>query len=92
MALCPAYSGPICSLCCTLEGSLPRRLQGRQPHQLSSQAVPRRGSLPNASRRGREHARRAVRRLMVLINLAIALLLAFIYHQYGDVSVADRGA
>ncbi len=89
MALCPAYSGPICSLCCTLEARC--RDVCKEDSRLSQQlglfltrVLPTRVAAAVNTRAGQFAG------LMVLINLSIALLLAFIYHQYGDVSGAER--
>jgi signal transduction histidine kinase/CheY-like chemotaxis protein len=84
VAMCPAYSGPICSLCCTLEARC--RDVCKENSRISDQvrlflnwALPPRVAAAVNTRAGQFIG------LMVLFNLAIALLLSFIYHQYGDV-------
>jgi signal transduction histidine kinase/CheY-like chemotaxis protein len=91
MAMCPAYSGPICSLCCTLEArcrdlcktdsrfaeQLMLFVRRVLPHRLASSVGTRVGQFTG---------------LLLLFNGAIALLLAFIYHQYGEAAAAERAA
>jgi signal transduction histidine kinase/CheY-like chemotaxis protein len=89
MALCPAYNGPICSLCCTLEARC------RDVCKENSRITEQLGLLVNRILPPRVAAALNTRGghfvgLMVLFNLAIGLLLSFIYHQYGDVSLAER--
>jgi signal transduction histidine kinase/FixJ family two-component response regulator len=89
VALCPAYSGPICSLCCTLEARCRDvcKENSRFSQQLGlflTRVLPTRVAAAVNTRAGQFVG------LMVLINLSIALLLAFIYHQYGSVSGAER--
>ena len=81
MALCPAYSGPICSLCCTLEARCRDlcKTNSRFTEQLAllvRRALPQRLAASVSTRAGQFTG------LLLLVNGAIALLLAFIYHQY----------
>ena len=81
IAFCPAYSGPICSLCCTLEARC-RDLckQGsRFSEQLAhwmSRLLPRAVAATLHTRAGQFFG------LMLLFNLAIGFLLALINQQY----------
>ncbi len=81
IAFCPAYSGPICSLCCTLEARC-RDLckQGsRFSEQLASwmsRLLPRPLAATLHTRAGQFFG------LMLLFNLAIGFLLALINQQY----------
>jgi signal transduction histidine kinase/CheY-like chemotaxis protein len=91
VALCPAYNGPICSLCCTLEARC--RDVCKEDSRLSQQlalflkvALPPRFAAAVNTRAGQFAG------LMVAFNVAIGLLLSFIYHQYGDASPAEREA
>jgi len=89
VAMCPAYSGPICSLCCTLEARCRDvcKEDSRFADQLRlflNRALPPRLAAAINTRAGQFIG------LMVLFNLAIALLLSFIYHQYGAVSPEQR--
>jgi len=91
VAMCPAYSGPICSLCCTLEARC--RDVCKENSRISDQlrlflarVLPTRVAAAVRTRAGQFTG------LMVLINLAIGLLLAFIYHQYSSISPAEREA
>ncbi len=91
IAMCPAYSGPICSLCCTLEARCRDQCKtnSRFNEQLDlfiARFLPKRlGALLN-TRAGHFGG------LMVLSNLAIAFLLALIYQQYGHAAPASREA
>jgi signal transduction histidine kinase/CheY-like chemotaxis protein len=89
VAMCPAYSGPICSLCCTLEARC--RDVCKENSRIADQlrlfliaVLPGRVAAVVNTRGGQFAG------LMVLFNLAIALLLSFIYHQYSEVSAGDR--
>ena len=89
VALCPAYSGPICSLCCTLEARC--RDVCKENSRIADQlklfllrVLPQRVAALANTRAGQFVG------LMIVINLAIALLLAFIYHQYGHVTALER--
>jgi signal transduction histidine kinase len=89
MALCPAYDGPICSLCCTLETRCHDvcKPEGRIARQLAAflgTVLPARAAAALNSRAGHFAG------ILILCNLATGLLLALIYHQYGQVSPAAR--
>jgi signal transduction histidine kinase/CheY-like chemotaxis protein len=89
MALCPAYSGPICSLCCTLEARC------RDMCKTNSRFNEQLGSLMQTTLPPRLAAALNTRAghfvgLFLLSNLAIGLLLAFIYNQYGGVVPSGR--
>jgi signal transduction histidine kinase/DNA-binding response OmpR family regulator len=91
MAMCPAYSGPICSLCCTLEARCRDlcKTDSRFAEQLVlfvRRLLPPRLALSVGTRAGQFAG------LLLLFNAAIGLLLAFIYHQYGEAAVAERAA
>jgi len=89
IAMCPAYSGPICSLCCTLEARCRDQCKtnSRFNEQLDgfiARFLPRRiGTLLN-TRAGHFGG------LLLLSNLAIGLLLGLIYQQYGGSMPAER--
>ncbi len=89
IAMCPAYSGPICSLCCTLEARCRDQCKtnSRFNEQLDgfiTRVLPKRvGALLN-TRAGHFGG------LLLLSNLAIGLLLALIYQQYGGSLPAER--
>ncbi len=89
--MCPAYSGPICSLCCTLEARCRDvcKTNSRFNEQLDrfiQRVLPKRvGALLN-TRAGHFGG------LLVLSNLAIGFLLALVYQQYGHAGArAARG-
>jgi signal transduction histidine kinase len=91
MAKCPVYSGPICSLCCTLESRCHDACKpsGRIAHQLAAfltKALPARLATALNSRAGNFTG------VMVVCNLAIGLLLALIYHEYAGGAPAAREA
>lgn len=82
MALCPAYSGPICSLCCTLEARCRDMCKtnsraAEQLHSLVQTMLPPRIAAALNTRAGHFFG------LLALFTLATGLLLSFIYHQYG---------
>jgi hypothetical protein len=89
IALCPAYSGPICSLCCTLEARCRDQCKtdsrfNEQLDRFIRRFLPARiGALLN-TRAGHFAG------LLVLLNLAIGFLLALIYRQYGHAEPAQR--
>ena len=89
IAMCPAYSGPICSLCCTLEARCRDQCKtdSRFNEQLDgfiARVLPKRvGALLN-TRAGHFGG------LLLLSNLAIGLLLGLIYQQYGGSQPAER--
>ncbi len=81
MAMCPAYNGPICSLCCTLEARCHDVCKdnsrfNEQIMQLLGLFVPRR-LLGNAHSGTGQFVG-----TFLLLNLVIGLLLGFIYLQY----------
>jgi signal transduction histidine kinase/CheY-like chemotaxis protein len=83
MALCPAYSGPICSLCCTLEARCRDMCKtnsraAEQLHGLVQTTLPPRVAAALNTRAGHFFG------LLLLFTLATGLLLSFIYHQYGE--------
>jgi signal transduction histidine kinase/DNA-binding NarL/FixJ family response regulator len=89
MALCPAYSGPICSLCCTLESRCQDvcKPHGRIAAQLAAfltHVLPARIAAALDTRGGHFTG------IFILCNLATGLLLSFIYHQYSGVAPAAR--
>jgi signal transduction histidine kinase/CheY-like chemotaxis protein len=89
IAFCPAYSGPICSLCCTLEARC-RDLckQGsrftEQLAQWLSRLLPPHLAGTFNTRAGQFFG------LMLLFNLAIGFLLALINQQYSAAQPAAR--
>ncbi len=91
MAMCPAYSGPICSLCCTLEARCRDMCKTNsrfteQLRELLGVVLP--GNLATAinTRAGQFFG------LLLVFNLAIGLLLSLIYHQYSGVVPAQNAA
>lgn len=91
MAMCPAYCGPICSLCCTLEARCRDlcKTDSRFAEQLALFArrlLPRRLAWSVSTRAGQFVG------LLLIFNGVIALLLAFIYHQYAGAAPAERAA
>jgi signal transduction histidine kinase/DNA-binding NarL/FixJ family response regulator len=89
MAYCPAYAGPICSLCCTLESRCRDacKPQGRVAHQLFAllaRVSPARVATALNTRAGRFAG------IVLLCNLLTGLLLSFIYHQFRNVTPAAR--
>jgi signal transduction histidine kinase/CheY-like chemotaxis protein len=89
MAFCPAYSGPICSLCCTLEARC--RDLCKQDSRFTEQLIgllgrvlPVRFAATLNSRAGQFAG------LLIVFNLATGLLLSFIFHQYSGVAPTDR--
>jgi signal transduction histidine kinase/DNA-binding NarL/FixJ family response regulator/purine-cytosine permease-like protein len=89
MAICPAYAGTICSLCCTLEARCHDLCKddsrfGQQIHQWLGKLLPERiGALVHTSI-GHFLG------ILFLFNLVIGCLLSFIYFQYGSVSPENR--
>jgi signal transduction histidine kinase/CheY-like chemotaxis protein len=89
MALCPAYNGPICSLCCTLEARCRDvcKKNSRVTEQLAAvmeRALPRGFGASLNMRAGNFLA------LLLLFGLAIGLLLSIIYRQSGGVEAVER--
>jgi signal transduction histidine kinase/CheY-like chemotaxis protein/purine-cytosine permease-like protein len=89
IAMCPAYSGPICSLCCTLEARCRDvcKTNSRFNEQLDrfiARVLPARlGALLN-TRAGHFGG------LLLLSNIGIGMLLAVIYQQYGGALPEER--
>ncbi|HEY5810878.1 MAG TPA: ATP-binding protein [Povalibacter sp.] len=82
VAMCPAYSGPICSLCCTLEARCRDmcKTNSRFSEQLRdffSSVLPGRAAAALNTRGGQFVG------LLLLFNLAIGLMLSLIYHHAG---------
>jgi hypothetical protein len=79
MALCPAYSGPICSLCCTLEARCHDvcKEDSRFVQQL---ALALRWLLPSSWAAGLYTRAGQFVGLLFCFTLAIGLLLSLIYH------------
>ena len=89
VALCPAYSGPICSLCCTLEARCRDlcKTNSRFTEQLASflkKVLPPRVAASLNTRAGHFVG------LLLFFNVAVAVLLSYIYHQYGGVAPEQR--
>ncbi len=89
IAMCPAYSGPICSLCCTLEARCRDlcKTNSRFTEQLTgflAKVLPARFATSLNTRAGQFVG------LLIAFNLVIGLLLAFIYHQYSGVAPGQR--
>lgn len=91
MSVCPAYCGPICSLCCTLEARChdicktnsraADQLRGLLTHLLPARAA------ASLNTRGGHFAG-----LLLLFSTAIGLLLALIYRQSAGIAAAQRDA
>jgi signal transduction histidine kinase/CheY-like chemotaxis protein len=91
IAMCPAYSGPICSLCCTLEARCRDqcKTESRFNEQLDGfirRVLPQRVGAMLNTRAGHFGG------LLVLSNLAIGFLLMLIYQQYSHTAPAQREA
>jgi signal transduction histidine kinase/DNA-binding NarL/FixJ family response regulator len=89
MALCPAYSGPICSLCCTLESRChdtckPHARVAQQLAELMTRLLPRRAAAVLNTRGGHFAG------IFVLCNLVTGLILSFINHEYSSAEPAAR--
>ena len=89
MALCPAYSGPICSLCCTLEARCRDmcKVQSRAGEQLYGalqSILPSRIVAALNTRAGHFFG------LLLLFSLATGLMLSFIYHLHAGATPAER--
>jgi signal transduction histidine kinase/CheY-like chemotaxis protein len=89
IAMCPAYSGPICSLCCTLEARC--RDQCKTDSRFNEQLdyfirklLPKRWGAALNTRAGHFTG------LLLLSNVAIGFLLALIYQQYAGTLPAQR--
>jgi signal transduction histidine kinase/CheY-like chemotaxis protein len=91
MALCPAYSGPICSLCCTLEARCRDMCKTNsrateQLHSFAQSALPPRVAAALNTRAGHFFG------LLAIFTLTTGLLLSFVYHQYGGAHPAQQEA
>ena len=91
MAMCPAYSGPICSLCCTLESRCHDSCKphGRVAQQLATllvRVLPQKVAATLNTRGGHFAG------IFIVCNLVTGLLLSFIYHEYSDVAPVARTA
>ncbi|WP_093287829.1 ATP-binding protein [Solimonas aquatica] len=89
MALCPAYSGPICSLCCTLEARCQDLCKensrfGQQITALLSRLLPKTLKPYIDSSVGHFLG------ILLLFNAVIGLLLAVVYFQYSGMEPAHR--
>ncbi|HTU65758.1 MAG TPA: ATP-binding protein, partial [Steroidobacteraceae bacterium] len=89
IAMCPAYSGPICSLCCTLEARCRDacKTNSRFNEQLDlfiAKVLPAKAAALLNTRAGHFAG------LLLLSNLAIGLLLGLIYQQYAGSVPAER--
>jgi signal transduction histidine kinase/CheY-like chemotaxis protein len=91
MALCPAYSGPICSLCCTLEARCrdlckTNSRATEQLHGFVRQVLPPRIAQTLNTRGGHFFG------LLAVFTLTTGLLLSFVYHQYGGAHPSQQEA
>jgi signal transduction histidine kinase/DNA-binding NarL/FixJ family response regulator len=91
IAMCPAYSGPICSLCCTLEARCRDmcKTDSRFAEQLRNflaHVLPGQVAAKLNTRAGQFFG------LLLLFNLSTGLLLSFIFHQYSDAAPVARDA
>ncbi|HTP40267.1 MAG TPA: ATP-binding protein [Steroidobacteraceae bacterium] len=89
MATCPAYAGPICSLCCTLEARCHDqcKVQSRAPEQFLHwlrRVFPERVVIALNTRGGHFAG------LLLAFNLSVGLLLMLIYRQFGASAPAQR--
>lgn len=92
MALCPAYAGPICSLCCTLEARCHDLCKDHSRFgQQITVALER--IVPRALKRYVNSSIGQFVGILFLFTFVIGLLLSVIYFfQYGSVAPNDRGA
>jgi signal transduction histidine kinase/DNA-binding NarL/FixJ family response regulator len=89
MAMCPAYAGPICSLCCTLEARCHDICKensrfGQQIQVLLAKLLPSRIAVGVHGSVGHFLG------ILFLFNLVIGCLLSFIYFQYGSLQPDNR--
>jgi signal transduction histidine kinase/CheY-like chemotaxis protein len=89
MAMCPAYAGPICSLCCTLETRCrdvckPNSRIAQQLAAFMHSVLPQRIATALNTRAGHFVG------LVLLCNLSTGLLLSIIYHHYSDAAPMAR--
>ena len=89
VALCPAYSGPICSLCCTLEARCRDHVQNQQPFHRAARLVPEESPAGPGGRLSNTRAGHFIG-LLLFFNVIVVLLLSFIYRQYSGVAPAGR--
>lgn len=90
MALCPAYNGPICSLCCTLEARCHDvcKTESRFGQQV---ALLLRSLLPDSLQKTvRLGSIGQFLGILILFTVAIGCLLSFIYLQYATQAPAQR--
>ena len=88
VAMCPAYSGPICSLCCTLEARCRDMCKtdsrfNEQLRKFFAATLPARAANALNTRAGQFVG------MLLLFNLAIGMMLSLIYHQSGN-SAAEQ--
>ena len=91
VAMCPAYSGPICSLCCTLEARCRDmcKTNSRFTEQLRdflSAILPARIAASLNTRAGHFFG------MLVVCNVAVGLLMLLIYRQYSSSPPAEHEA
>jgi signal transduction histidine kinase/CheY-like chemotaxis protein len=91
VAMCPAYNGPICSLCCTLEARCRDlcKTDSRFTEQLRAlmeKLLPPRIAVALNTRAGHFFG------LLLAFNLASGLLLSLIFQQYGGTAPAESEA
>jgi len=89
MALCPAYQGPICSLCCSLDtrcmdSCKPHGRFSSQLHNMLRRVVPSKYLDRVDSRIGRFIG------TLCIIGLLTALLLALIYYQMNPIHASEQ--
>jgi signal transduction histidine kinase/CheY-like chemotaxis protein/purine-cytosine permease-like protein len=91
MAMCPAYSGPICSLCCTLESRCHDACKphGRIAEQLAAFLG---GVLPGRLAAALNTRAGHFAGIFIGCNLATGLLLSLIYHQYSAIAPSARAS
>jgi signal transduction histidine kinase/FixJ family two-component response regulator len=91
MAMCPAYGGPICSLCCSLDTRCrdqckPQARLSEQIHSAVRKLVPQPIAGFMRTRSGLFFS------ALLLSNLVVGLILAFIYAQVAPATVAEAEA
>jgi len=91
VAMCPAYNGPICSLCCTLESRC-RDLCKQDSRFTEQLRVLLERLLPLKIARGLNTRAGHFFGLLLVFNLASGLLLALIFQQYGAAAPAESEA
>ena len=88
-AQCPAYSGSICSLCCTLEARC-RDLCKTDSRVNEQLGLALRKILPGPIAASLNTRGGHFVGLLLLFNIATGLLLLFINHQFGGVALTER--